>query len=77
MQPQARWGVLGSLDSLLRKNSGSLWHAYVDTFGKLAQESGIIVVGGSLYVRDYETDTLRHRAFVFGIDGHIMGYRTN
>jgi len=68
-------GYWGSLDSLLRKNSGSLWHAYVDTFGKLAQESGIIVVGGSLYVRDYETDTLRHRAFVFDIDGHIMGYQ--
>ena len=68
-------GYWGSLDGLLRKNSGGLWHAYVDTFGKLAQESGIIVVGGSLYVRDYETDTLRHRAYTFGIDGKIMGYQ--
>jgi len=68
-------GYWGSLDGLLRKNSGGLWHAYVDTFGKLAQESGIIVVGGSLYVRDYETDTLRHRAYVFGIDGRILGYQ--
>jgi predicted amidohydrolase len=68
-------GYWGSLDGLLRKNSGSLWHAYVDTFSKLAQESGIIVVSGSLYVRDYETDTLRHRAYVFGIDGKIIGYQ--
>jgi len=68
-------GYWGSLDGLLRKNSGDLWHAYVDTFGKLAQEAGIIVVGGSLYVRDYETDTLRHRAYVFGIDGKILGYQ--
>ncbi|MBN1135032.1 MAG: hypothetical protein JXM73_00505 [Anaerolineae bacterium] len=68
-------GYWGSLDGLLRKNSGSLWRAYVDTFGRLAQESGIIVVGGSLYVRDYETDTLRHRAFVFNIDGGILGYQ--
>ena len=68
-------GYWGSLDGLMRKNSGDLWHAYVDTFGRLAQESGIIVVGGSLYVRDYETDTLRHRAYVFGIDGHILGYQ--
>jgi predicted amidohydrolase len=68
-------GYWGSLDGLLRKNSGGLWQAYVDTFGKLAQESGIIIVGGSLYVRDYETDTLRHRAHVFGIDGCILGYQ--
>ena len=68
-------GYWGSMDGLLRKNSGGLWHAYVDTFGKLAQESGVIVVGGSLYVRDYETDTLRHRAYVFGLDGKILGYQ--
>jgi len=68
-------GYWGSMDGLLRKNSGGLWHAYVDTFSKLAQESGIIVVSGSLYVRDYETDTLRHRAYVFGIDGKIIGYQ--
>jgi len=68
-------GYWGSMDGLLRKNSGGLWHAYVDTFGKLAQESGIIIVGGSLYVRDYETDTLRHRAYVFGTDGQILGYQ--
>ena len=68
-------GYWGSMDGLLRKNSGGLWHAYVDTFGRLAQESGIIIVGGSLYVRDYETDTLRHRAYVFGTDGQILGYQ--
>jgi len=68
-------GYWGSLDGLMRKNSGGLWHAYVDTFGRLAQESGMVVVGGSLYVRDYETDTLRHRAYVFGIDGQILGYQ--
>jgi len=68
-------GYWGSIDGLLRKNSGGLWNAYVDTFGRLAQESGIVIVGGSLYVRDYETDTLRHRAYVFGIDGQIMGYQ--
>ncbi len=68
-------GYWGSMDGLLRKNSGGLWHAYVATFGKLAQESGIIIVGGSLYVRDYETDTLRHRAYVFGTDGQILGYQ--
>jgi predicted amidohydrolase len=68
-------GYWGSLDGLLRKNSGGLWQAYVDTFGRLAQDSGIVVVGGSLYVRDYETDTLRHRAYVFGIDGQILGYQ--
>jgi predicted amidohydrolase len=68
-------GYWGSMDGLLRKNSGGLWQAYVDTFGRLAQESGIIIVGGSLYVRDYETDTLRHRACVFGTDGQILGYQ--
>lgn len=68
-------GYWGSMDGLLRKNSGGLWHAYVDTFGRLAQEAGVIVVGGSLYVRDYETDTLRHRAYVFGLDGKIIGYQ--
>ena len=47
-------GYWGSMDGLLRKNSGGLWHAYVDTFGKLAQESGVIVVGGSLYVANQD-----------------------
>ena len=69
-------GYWGSMDGLLRKNSGGLWHAYVDTFGRLAQEHGIVVVGGSLYVRDYETDTLRHRAYVFGLDGKIPPFRS-
>jgi hypothetical protein len=35
-------GYWGSMDGLLRKNSGGLWHAYVDTFGKRAVYTFVI-----------------------------------
>jgi predicted amidohydrolase len=68
-------GFQGSLAGLLKKNSGALWNAYTETFGGLAKEFGMIVAGGSLYLRDYETDTVRHRAYLFGPDGQPLGYQ--
>jgi predicted amidohydrolase len=68
-------GFWGSLERLVRKKSDAFFDVYRDTFGGLAQEYGMIVVGGSLYLQDPETGEVRHRAYVFDTDGEVLGYQ--
>jgi predicted amidohydrolase len=68
-------GFRGSLERLLRKKSYVLRDAYIETFGRLAREFGTAIVGGSLYLFDEETETIRNRAFLFDIDGEVIGYQ--
>ena len=48
---------------------------YVEVFGNLAREFGTAIVGGSLYLYDAETDTLRNRSYLFDADGHVLGFQ--
>jgi predicted amidohydrolase len=66
-------GFRGSLDRLLRKKSAELVDLYCQTFGNLAREFGTVIVGGSLYLYDSETGTVRNRAYVFDVDGAMLG----
>ncbi|MGD8625085.1 MAG: carbon-nitrogen hydrolase family protein [Anaerolineae bacterium] len=68
-------GFRGSLERLLRKKGGAMYDAYADTFGGLAQEYGLVLVAGSVYIYDEETDTVRNRAYVFDVDGEVLGYQ--
>ncbi len=68
-------GYRGSLVGLLKKKSDSLWEVYADSLGRLAREFGAVVVGGSLYVRDPETEAVRERACVFDVDGQLVGWQ--
>jgi predicted amidohydrolase len=68
-------GFRGSLGRLLAKNSDSLRDAYFEMFGRLAREFGTAIVGGSLYMYDDETGTARSRAYVFDVDGEVLGYQ--
>ncbi len=68
-------GFRGSLNRLLQKNSAALHDYYVETFSSLAQEFGTAIVGGSLYLKDPETGSVRHRAYVFAEDGEVLGYQ--
>jgi predicted amidohydrolase len=68
-------GFRGSLERLLRKKSNLLRDAYLETFGRLAREYGTAVVGGSLYLYDDETGAIVHRAYLFDVDGEVLGYQ--
>jgi predicted amidohydrolase len=68
-------GFRGSLIRLLRKNSDSLRDSYLELFGRLAREFSTAIVGGSLYLYDHESDSVRHRAYVFDVDGTVLGYQ--
>lgn len=68
-------GLPGSLKRLLRKKGDELADLYLGTFGDMAREFGMTVVGGSLYVYDEESDTVRNRAYVFDTDGTVLGYQ--
>jgi predicted amidohydrolase len=68
-------GFRGSLARLLRKNSDQLETLYLETFGTLAREFEMAIVGGSLYLHDPESGTIRHRAYLFNADGEMLGYQ--
>jgi predicted amidohydrolase len=68
-------GFRGSLERLLRKRSNELRDAYLNMFGRLAREFGTAIVGGSLYLYDEETDTVKNRAYLFDVDGGVVGYQ--
>ena len=68
-------GFRGSLDRLVTKRSDDLLDAYLDTMGSLAREYGMAIVGGTLPVRDAETDALKHRAYLFDPSGEVVGYQ--
>jgi predicted amidohydrolase len=68
-------GFRGSLERLIQKKSGAFRDLYLETFGQLAREYGIVIVGGSLYLYDEESGQLRNRAYVFDVDGSILGYQ--
>ncbi|MCL7452341.1 MAG: hypothetical protein M8467_04765 [Anaerolineae bacterium] len=68
-------GFRGSMERLLQKRNGDFQDLYLDTFGGLAREYGMIVVGGSTYLYDEESSALRNRAFVFDVDGMLLGYQ--
>jgi predicted amidohydrolase len=68
-------GFWGSLERLVRKKSSTFLDVYLECFGGLAREYGMIVVGGSLYLQDPETGEVRCRAYVFDTDGQVLGYQ--
>jgi predicted amidohydrolase len=68
-------GFRGSLGRLVRKRSDELRTLYFETFGSLASEFGTAIVGGSLYLYDDETGTVRNRAYLFDVDGEVLGYQ--
>ena len=68
-------GFRGSLQRLLDKRSDVLRDTYFETYGNLARESGAVIVGGSVYLYDEETGTIRNRAYIFDRDGEIVGYQ--
>jgi predicted amidohydrolase len=68
-------GFRGSLDRLLRKKSDALKDAYLETFGRLAREFGTAIVGGSLYLYDSETETIKNRSYLFDVSGDVLGYQ--
>jgi predicted amidohydrolase len=68
-------GMRGSLGRLLAKNSDALRDRYLETFGDLARETGAVIVAGSIYLPDEDTGTIRHRAYVFDVDGSAIGFQ--
>jgi predicted amidohydrolase len=68
-------GFRGSLMRLLDKKNDVLKDLYVEVFGTLAREYGTAIVGGSLYLRDDESGTLRNRAYLFDLDGTVLGFQ--
>lgn len=68
-------GFRGSLLRLLAKDSAALQDAYVETFANLAREYNMTIVAGSLYLYDGETDTIRNRAYLFDMNGDVLGYQ--
>ena len=68
-------GFRGSLERLLRKRSDELRDAYVEILGRLAREYSTIVVAGSLYLYDEETDSVKNRSYVFDLAGEVVGYQ--
>lgn len=68
-------GFRGSVTRLLRKDSDALRDLYLDVFGALAREYGTAIVAGSLYLYDAKTDSLRNRAYLFDVDGSVLGYQ--
>jgi predicted amidohydrolase len=68
-------GFWGSLDRLVHKRSDALRDAYVDTFSALAREYGTAIVAGSVYLYDEESGTVRNRAYLFDVDGAVLGYQ--
>jgi predicted amidohydrolase len=68
-------GFRGSLTRLLRKKSDALRDLYCECLGGLAREFGMALLGGSLYLYDEETGTVRHRAYLFDVDGSVLGYQ--
>jgi predicted amidohydrolase len=67
-------GFRGSLTRLVRKNSDAFRDLYFKTFGDLAREYSMAILGGSLYLQDPETGSVRHRAYLFDNDGEVLGY---
>ncbi len=68
-------GFRGSLTRLVRKNSDVFRDVYFETFGRLAQEYQVAILGGSIYLYDPETASVRHRAYLFDVDGEVIGYQ--
>jgi len=68
-------GFRGSLIRLLNKKSDELRDHYFEVFGSLAREYGTNILGGSLYVTDPETGSIRNRAYLFDLDGEVIGYQ--
>ena len=68
-------GFRGSVGRLVRKDSDALRDLYFEVMGNLAREFGTAIVGGSLYLYDAESDSLRHRAYLFDADGQVLGYQ--
>jgi len=68
-------GFRGSVGRLARKNSDFLLDLYFDVMGNLAREFSTAIVGGSLYLYDAESESLRHRVYLFDADGQVLGYQ--
>jgi predicted amidohydrolase len=68
-------GFRGSLARLVDKNSDAFRDVYFETFGHLAREYGMSILGGSIYLYDPETKSVRHRAYLFDVDGEVVGYQ--
>lgn len=68
-------GLRGSVVRIVTRKGTALQDAYIETFGALAREFGTAILAGSTYVHDEESGTLRHRAYLFGSEGEVLGYQ--
>jgi predicted amidohydrolase len=68
-------GFRGSLTRLLDKNSDAFRDVYFETLGRLAREYQMSILGGSIYLYDPETESVRHRAYLFDVDGEVVGHQ--
>ena len=68
-------GFWGSLGRLVHKRSDALRDATIATFSALAREYGTAIVAGSVYLYDEESGTVRNRAYLFDLDGEVLGYQ--
>lgn len=68
-------GFRGSVARLVDKRSDVLRDYYFEVFGSLAREFGTAIVGGSLYLYDAETDSVRNRTYLFDADGDVLGFQ--
>lgn len=71
-------GLLGTnfdreMARLLATDGQALWDAYEGLFARLAFESGMTIVAGSLYGVDRQDGQLRNVASVFGPQGDLLG----
>ncbi len=71
-------GLLGTsfdreMARLLTNDAQTLWDAYENLFARLAFESGLTIIAGSLYGFDRQDGQLRNVASVFGPQGNLLG----
>lgn len=71
-------GLLGTsfdqeMARLLTTDGQALWDTYEGLFSRLAFESGLTIVAGSLYGVDRQDGLLRNVASVFGPQGNLLG----
>jgi len=64
-----------SLRRLLDDGSTDLEELYRDTFSGLAREFRVMILAGSLYVRDRHSGSVHNRAFLFDSDGAVIGHQ--
>jgi predicted amidohydrolase len=61
--------------ALLDVAAPEVWHSYVEVFGGLAREFGVVVVAPSAYLPDPVDGVIRNLACVFSANGELLGHQ--